>query len=109
VSTSNSTTHWIRELQAGEPAPAQKLWENYFQRLVGLARQKLRTLPRRAADEEDVALSAFDSLCRRAEAGRFPRLEDCDDRWQRRLLRAPHGWVSHDAIIGSLRARSASE
>ena len=27
MSTSNSTTHWIRELQAGEPAAAQKLWK----------------------------------------------------------------------------------
>jgi DNA-directed RNA polymerase specialized sigma24 family protein len=34
------------------------------------------------ADEEDVALSAFDSFCRGAEKGRFPRLEDRDDLWQ---------------------------
>jgi hypothetical protein len=34
------------------------------------------------ADEEDVALSAFDSFCRGAEKGRFPRLQDCDDLWQ---------------------------
>jgi hypothetical protein len=42
---------------------ARNLWEAYFNRLVGLARTKLRTAPRRAADEEDVALSAFDSFC----------------------------------------------
>jgi DNA-directed RNA polymerase specialized sigma24 family protein len=29
-----------------------------------------------------VALSAFDSFCRAAEAGRFPRLDDRDDLWQ---------------------------
>jgi len=29
-----------------------------------------------------VALSAFDSFCRGAEKGRFPRLEDRDDLWQ---------------------------
>jgi DNA-directed RNA polymerase specialized sigma24 family protein len=34
------------------------------------------------ADEEDVALSAFDSFCRRAERGLFPQLEDRDDLWQ---------------------------
>ena len=34
------------------------------------------------ADEEDVALSAFESFYRRAEQGRFPRLEDRDDLWQ---------------------------
>lgn len=40
-----------------------------------------RAAPRAAADEEDVALSAFDSFCRGAEAGRFPRLDDRDDLW----------------------------
>jgi DNA-directed RNA polymerase specialized sigma24 family protein len=36
----------------------------------------------RGRDEEDVALSAFDSFFRAAEAGRFPRLDDRDDLWQ---------------------------
>ena len=33
-------------------------------------------------DEEDVALSAFDSFCRNAEAGRFPDLTDRDSLWR---------------------------
>src|SRR5262249_23475126 len=61
---------------------ARNLWENYFHQLVKLARDKLRALPRRVADEEDVALSAFDSFCRGAEQGRFPRLADRHDLWQ---------------------------
>jgi DNA-directed RNA polymerase specialized sigma24 family protein len=42
----------------------------------------LHGAPRRAADEEDVALSAFDSFCRGAEQGRFPQLVDREDLWQ---------------------------
>jgi DNA-directed RNA polymerase specialized sigma24 family protein len=61
---------------------ARKLWEGYFHRLVELARKRLRALPRGAADEEDVALSAFDSFCQGAAQGRFPRLNDRDDLWQ---------------------------
>src|SRR5262245_12699286 len=34
------------------------------------------------ADEEDVALSAFDSFCRNAEEGRFPDLRDRDNLWK---------------------------
>jgi DNA-directed RNA polymerase specialized sigma24 family protein len=64
------------------------LWERYFPRLVGLARARLRGAPRRAADEEDVALSAFDSFCRHAQQGRFPRLADRDDLWQILVLLA---------------------
>jgi DNA-directed RNA polymerase specialized sigma24 family protein len=76
-----SVTRWIDELKAGNPRGAQKLWERYFQRLVGLARKKLQGARRGVADEEDVALSAFDSFCRGAEAGRFPQLDDRHNLW----------------------------
>jgi DNA-directed RNA polymerase specialized sigma24 family protein len=75
-------TLWIAQLKQGNPVAAQKLWDGYFPRLVGLARAKLRGMPRRAADEEDVALSAFDSFCRRAGRGQFPQLGNRDDLWQ---------------------------
>lgn len=81
-----SVTQWIHQLRGGDPSAARNLWEAYFHRLVGLARARLRTLPRRAADEEDVALSAFDSFCRGVERGRFPRLDDRDDLWRVLLL-----------------------
>jgi DNA-directed RNA polymerase specialized sigma24 family protein len=82
MSTPGSVSRWIDGLRAGESAAARHLWENYFHRLVELARARLRAVPRRAADEEDVALSAFDSFCRGAEQGRFPRLADRHDLWQ---------------------------
>jgi DNA-directed RNA polymerase specialized sigma24 family protein len=77
-----SVTRWISRLKNGDRAAASPLWEAYFHRLVVLARQRLRGTPRRAADEEDVALAAFDSFFRRAERGQFPRLEDRDDLWR---------------------------
>lgn len=77
-----SVTRWIDLLKAGDAGAAQKLWERYFPRLVGLARKKLQGAKKGVADEEDVALNAFDSFCRGAEAGRFPRLDDRDNLWQ---------------------------
>ncbi len=82
MSPEGSITRWLAQLQGGDPAAVQQLWERYFPRLVLLARQKLRHAPRQAADEEDVALSAFDSFCRNAEAGRFPQLLDRDSLWR---------------------------
>jgi DNA-directed RNA polymerase specialized sigma24 family protein len=82
MTTAGSVTQWLDQLQAGDPEAAQPLWQRYFQRLVGLARVRIAGAPRRAADEEDVALSAFDSFCRGAEQGRFPRLQDRDDLWR---------------------------
>jgi DNA-directed RNA polymerase specialized sigma24 family protein len=82
MASEGSITHCIQLLKAGERTAAQQLWERYFQRLVGLARAHLQGTPRRAADEEDVALSAFESVYQRAERGQFPRLDDRDDLWQ---------------------------
>jgi DNA-directed RNA polymerase specialized sigma24 family protein len=81
MAADESITRWIALLKEGDPAAAQQLWERYFRRLVGLAREKLGGAPRRVADEEDVALSAFDSFCRAAGRGRFPQLTDRDDLW----------------------------
>ena len=77
-----SVTRWIGELKAGDRDAAQRLWERYFADLVRLARARLRAVPRAAEDEEDVALSAFDSFCAAASHGRFPRLDDRDDLWR---------------------------
>jgi DNA-directed RNA polymerase specialized sigma24 family protein len=81
MSSPGSVSHWIQQLKSGEAAAAQPLWERYFGQLVRLARAKLEGHPRRTADEEDVALSAFASFCRGAEAGRFPQLSDRDNLW----------------------------
>src|SRR5438105_6152844 len=81
LTSSHSITYWIRQVEAGEAAAAQKLWESYFQKMVELARRKLGGVPRRVADEEDVALSAFKSFCLGARAGRFPQLGDRNSLW----------------------------
>jgi DNA-directed RNA polymerase specialized sigma24 family protein len=77
-----SVTRWVGGLKAGDPEATRQLWERYFADLVRLARARLRDAPRASADEEDAALSAFDSLCRGAEQGRFPRLADRADLWR---------------------------
>jgi DNA-directed RNA polymerase specialized sigma24 family protein len=82
MSSGGSVTRLLGRLQTGDPDAARRLWERYFRRLVGLARKRLGGAPRRVADEEDVALSAFDSFCRNAGAGRFPDLLDRDSLWR---------------------------
>ena len=80
--TDQSVTQWINGLKEGDDYAAQQIWQQYFDQLVRLARKKLGMLPRRATDEEDVAVSAFDSFCRNAANGRFPKLEDREDLWK---------------------------
>ncbi|WP_020475570.1 ECF-type sigma factor [Zavarzinella formosa] len=77
-----SVTYWLGRLQAGDPASAKQLWDRYYVRVVRVARATLRGADRRVADEEDVALAAFNSFYRAVAGGVFERLEDRSDLWQ---------------------------
>jgi RNA polymerase sigma factor (sigma-70 family) len=92
----DSVTAWIGDLKDGQDEASQKLWQRYFGQLVGLAARRLGSAPRRIADEEDVAVSVFESLCRGAAAGRFKQLQDRDDLWK--LLTAIAGMKAVDQI-----------
>jgi DNA-directed RNA polymerase specialized sigma24 family protein len=82
MTADGSVTCWLQLLQTGEDDATRQIWERYSGRLIGLAREKLRGAPRRLADEEDVALSVFDSFFRGVEQGRFPHLEGRDNLWK---------------------------
>jgi RNA polymerase sigma factor (sigma-70 family) len=79
----DEVTLWIERLSGGDERAAQKLWDRYFDRLVRLARRKFERIGinRRAADEEDVALSALNSFYRHAVDGRF-QLGDREELWK---------------------------
>ena len=82
MAPSDAITPWLSLLRDGHPEAAQRIWDRYFRRLVGLARKKLRGRRLAVADEEDVAISALDSFCRNAREGRFPQLADSDGLWR---------------------------
>ncbi len=85
-----SVTHWIGELQRGNRDAAQHLWEEYFTQVVQLAERKLRGRRLRAADEEDVALSAMHSALRKIASGQYPRLNDRNDLWRLLIVITAH-------------------
>ena len=74
-------THWISEAQNADQQAAQVIWDTYFQKLISYAKKKMSGMPRRATDEEDVALSAMNSFFDGVHQGRFlPR--DRDELWK---------------------------
>ena len=82
MTTDDDVTRWLEGLARGDDLAIQRIWDRYSDQLMRLARRKLGDSSRRMADEEDVALSAFHSLCKAAAAGRFPRLDDRHDLWK---------------------------
>ena len=82
----DTIVYWIERLKDGDEDAAQKMWDHCFEKLHRVARRKLMSLPNRAEDEEDLALSAFHSLCRGAKAGRFRQLKSSQDLWQILLM-----------------------
>src|ERR1044072_9547008 len=77
----SSETAWIDGVKLGDDQAARLLWEQYFHRLVGLAKAKLNGVCSRDAAAEDVALSAFKSLCLGARRGSFQELNHRENLW----------------------------
>ncbi len=83
MSEENSVSQWLDDMKKGDDHAAAQLWDRYYRRLVGLARKRLRDIPRRASDEEDVALSAFNDFCRAVrDDARYVGLSGRNDLWR---------------------------
>ena len=80
---------------------AERIWKEFFPRLVGLARAKLGGLPKRVYDEEDVALSAMKSYFRARDQGRLASVDGRDELW--RLLAI----IATRKVIAIYRRRAA--
>ena len=99
----SAITHWIEQLKEGDNEAARQLWNRYFDKLVCAAKKRLAGGPNRAADEEDVVVSVFESLCRGAAKGQFERLTDRQDLWM--LLLA----ITKQKSVNEIRRRTSQK
>jgi DNA-directed RNA polymerase specialized sigma24 family protein len=79
---SGSVTQWLLDLKDGNEQSAQLLWERYFDRLTLIAKKRIGGATRLGTDGEEVALSAFHSLCAGVGEGRFADLADRESLWK---------------------------
>lgn len=77
-----SVSAWLEQLKAGDRESVRPLLERYFWRMIALAESRLCAMPHLDGYEEDVALSAFKSLCSGIEIGRYPDLNERDGLWR---------------------------
>lgn len=86
-------------MEAGDEQAATRLFEHCYPRLLQYARKRLPERLRRALDEEDVALSAFQSFHAAARRGALGDIKDRESLWK--LLatitaRKGDGYVRHE-------------
>lgn len=72
----------IDGLRRGDEDAVQRLWDDFFPRLVDLARKRLQALPPQVADPSGATLSAMNSFVQRVRRGDYPQLSDRDDLWR---------------------------
>jgi len=73
---------WMQQLSQGQADAAQRIWQYCYERVVRHADRKLGRSPRRDADEEDIAVSALQSLFAGVREGRFPDFSNRGDLWR---------------------------
>ena len=79
--TTEEFANLMNKVRGGDEQAIAKLWEDYFQKLVRIAAKRLPTNLRRTGDEEDVALSAFNSFIAGIRSDRFPDLSGPETLW----------------------------
>lgn len=83
ASVHSLTAKWLPAFKSCDEEASREIWRRFFFRLVDEARHRLmeRGIPRRAEDEEDVALSVFRRVCEMAAQNDLSRIARGDDLW----------------------------
>ncbi len=81
-SDSIDITLLLGELQNLDEDAAAAIWNEYFPKVMNLARKKMRYHARRTYDEEDIALSAINSFFEGVRKNHFDGLRDRDEIWR---------------------------
>ena len=76
-----ATSRWLPELKAGDDKALGIVWQRFFEKIIVVARNRLRDVPKRVEDEEDIALSAFRRLHQMAGREKLGAIRHSDELW----------------------------
>jgi RNA polymerase sigma factor (sigma-70 family) len=76
-----TSDNWLQRLADGDATAAQVLWEYFYARLLSYAEKCLQTLPPYVTESDDIVASVFKSLCRMAQQGAIPSVQDPEQLW----------------------------
>jgi DNA-directed RNA polymerase specialized sigma24 family protein len=74
----------LEQFKQGNKAAADELFAQYFDRTVRAARRRIARRPTAGVESEDIALSAFESIWKKADQMQFDRfdLQDSNEFWR---------------------------
>ena len=78
---SQRISEWIDQAKRGDIEARNCLLNHYFAALIRQARKHLQGAAGRLVEEQDVALSAFYSVCRGMEANKYPDFTHRGNLW----------------------------
>ena len=79
---SESISQYLLHIAAGNAEASEKVWKDYFGKLVRLAQRKLEGFPNRDFDEEDIAISAMNSFYQGIANNKFENIHNREDLWK---------------------------
>jgi len=82
MSSDQSITDLLPRLLEGDSIAERHVWDAFFANLCRVAHRRLAGRRTRGGDEEDVAIGAFASVCRRLKRGDYPELNSRDGLWR---------------------------
>ena len=81
----------------------EKIWNRYYGQLITYARRKLRNVPLRDFDEEDVVSEALNTFFKDVRRDRYPQLTDRNDLWRILLV------LTLRKVLQNIRATKAAK
>jgi RNA polymerase sigma factor (sigma-70 family) len=70
---------WLQQLQQGDAAAMQRLWDGFYERLHAAVERQLEFVSPQLVEGEDVVVSVFESVWDAVQGGRLNRVADVDE------------------------------
>ena len=78
----NSITRILTSTQAVDEAGAEAIWNEFLPRLLAVIESRLRDMPKRVVDRDDIAQNAMHSLFKGLQGQQFESVSNCDELWR---------------------------
>ncbi|WP_417379107.1 ECF-type sigma factor [Gimesia sp.] len=74
-------SNWLATLGKDQKDVVQRIWDEFYEKLIRYAETRVKTFPTSTLDAEDIVLSVFESVWAASQQGRFDSVQNRDELW----------------------------